>query len=111
MHAAGFLKDNRLLPSGFEKSAPYPDILVRGEAFEDPDFVDGGDRVQYSINLQGASGPYTLTVELLYQSIGYRWAANLEGLDAEEIGRFLGYVDAIPNDPVVVATQTLELGN
>lgn len=111
MHAAGYLKDNRLLPSGFEKSAPYPDILVRGEAFDDQDFVDGGDRVQYSINLQGASGPYTLTVELLYQSVGYRWAANLEGLDAEEIARFLGYVDTIPNDPVVVAAQTLELGN
>jgi hypothetical protein len=111
MHAAGYLKDNRLLPSGFEKSAPYPDIQVRGEAFDDQDFVDGGDRVQYSINLQGASGPYTLTVELLYQSVGYRWAANLEGLDAEEIARFLGYVDTIPNAPAVVAAQTLEVGN
>jgi hypothetical protein len=50
-------------------------------------------------------------VELLYQSVGFRWAANLEGLDAEEIARFLGYVDTIPNDPVVVAAQTLELGN
>ena len=111
MRAAGYLKDNRLLPTGFEKSAPYPDIAVRGAAFEDPDFVDGGDRVQYSISLQGTQGPYTLTVELLYQSIGYRWAANLGGLEAPEISRFLGYYEAIPNVPVVVAAQTIELGD
>jgi hypothetical protein len=111
MHAAGYLKDNRLLPVGFEKSAPYPDIAIRGEAFDDPDFVDGSDRVQYSINLQGTQGPYTLTVELLYQSIGYRWAANLGGLEAEEISRFLGYYEALPNTPVVVASQTVELGD
>jgi hypothetical protein len=100
-----------LLPAGFEKSAPYPDIAVRGEALDDPDFVDGSDRVQYSINLQGTQGPYTLTVELLYQSIGYRWAANLGGLEAEEISRFLGYYEALPNTPVVVASQTVELGD
>jgi hypothetical protein len=110
MMAAGYLKDNRLLPEGFEKSAPYPDIAVRGEAFEDPDFVDGGDRVQYSIALQEAQGPFSLTVELLYQSIGYRWAANLGDLQAEQISQFLGYYEAIPNTPVVVASQTVELG-
>jgi len=111
MRAAGYLKDNRLLPSGFQKSAPFPDIVVRGEAFEDQDFVDGGDRVEYSINLQGAQGPYTLTVELLYQSIGYRWAANLDGLESLETRRFLEYYEAIPNLPIVVATQTVELGD
>jgi hypothetical protein len=109
MTAAGYLKDNRLLPSGFEKSAPYPDIAVRGEAFEDPDFVDGGDRVQYSIPLGEARGPLTLTVELLYQSIGFRWASNFGDLEAVEISRFQDYYEAIPNTPVVVASQTIEL--
>jgi hypothetical protein len=108
--AATYLKDNRLLPSGFEKSAPYGDIAVRGGAFEDPDFVGGGDHIQYSIDLGSAQAPFTVTVELLYQSVGYRWAQNLVALQSDEISRFLGYYGDVPNVPVVIASQTVEVG-
>jgi len=108
--ATTYLKDNRLLPSGFEKSAPYTDIAVRGGAFEDPDFVGGGDRIQYSIDLGSAQAPFTVTVELLYQSVGYRWAQNLASLESDEISRFLGYYAGVPNVPVLIASQTVEVG-
>jgi hypothetical protein len=111
LRAARYRKDNRLLPSGFEKAAPYEDIAVRGEAREDEDFQGGGDTIRYVVDVGSAQGSLTVTVELLYQSIGFRWAENLRGVDAPEVRRFIGYYDAIPNLPVVVASATLELDN
>ncbi len=108
LSAAGFLKDNRLLPAGFEKSAPYPDIAVRGGAMEDENFLGGGDVVTYIIPVGGGSGPYTLTAELLYQSIGFRWAENLRQATGPEIDQFLGFYAAVPNTPVVIASASLE---
>ena len=106
--AAGFLKDNRLLPAGFEKSAPYQDIAVRGGAMEDEDFLGGGDVVTYIVPLGNGSGPYTVTAELLFQTIGFRWADNLRRSQGAEIDRFLAYYAAVPNQPVVIASRSLE---
>jgi hypothetical protein len=111
LRAAAYAKDNRLLPSGFEKSAASDDIAVYGEAAEDEDFLGGGDRVAYRVGLDGAQGPFTVTVELLYQSVGYRWAQNLERHDALETVLFLSYYETVPNLPVVVASMTVGAGS
>jgi hypothetical protein len=111
LRGAGYLKDNRLLPSGFDKGTALEDIAVRGQAMEDADFFGGGDRVPYAIELGNAEGPFTVTVELLYQSVGYRWAENLRRHKASETDRFLGYYEAVPNLPVVVARATAEVGD
>ena len=108
LSAAGFLKDNRLLPSGFEKSAPYPDIAVRGGAMEDENFLGGGDVVTYLIPVGSGSGPYTMTAELLFQSIGFRWADNLRQAGGPEIDQFLSFYTAVPNTPVVIAIASFE---
>ena len=100
-----------MLASGFEKAAASDDIAVYGEAVEDEDFLGGGDRVEYSVELGDAQGPFVVTVELLYQSVGYRWAQNLGRHDAPETVRFLDYYEAVPNLPVVVASTTAETGN
>ena len=56
------------------------------------DFVAAGDRVRYRIELpKDAAPPLRVDVDLLYQSIGYRWAENLRGYDAEETQRFVRY--------------------
>jgi hypothetical protein len=61
--------------------------------------------VLLDLPLGGSSGgPYTLTVELLYQAVSYRWIENLRGVPGDEVDRFLGYVGSVPNDPVVVAS-------
>ncbi|NIV38159.1 MAG: hypothetical protein GWN58_54710, partial [Anaerolineae bacterium] len=54
-------------------------------------------------------GPFVVTVDLLYQSIGYRWVQNLRRHESPETARFLGYYEAIPNLPVIVATATAEV--
>jgi hypothetical protein len=107
LQAMGYRKDNRLLPPGFDKGSAGEDFAVYGSAAEDDDFVGGGDTVRYRVDLGEAEGELTVSVELLYQSIGYRWAENLRRhQDAAEVGRFLDRYDALPNEPVIVAEAT-----
>jgi hypothetical protein len=91
-----YVKDNRLLPRGFDKRTAEPDIAVHGGALEDPDFAGGTDRVRYGIPLAGAQGPFLVEAELLYQPIGYRWANNLKAYgSAAEPRRFTTYYDSM----------------
>jgi hypothetical protein len=91
-----YVKDNRMLPRGFDKRTAEPDVAVHGAALDDPDFAGGGDRVKYSVDLAGATGPFVVEAELLYQPIGYRWANNLKAYSqAPEPRRFTGYYDAM----------------
>jgi len=103
-----FVKDNRLLPRGFDKTTAEPDVAVRGAAVNDADFVGGGDRVRYRIALGAAeAGRLTVEAELLYQSIAYRWAENLRGYAAEETQRFAGYyAENAANSAALIATAT-----
>ena len=93
--AVRYVKDNRLLPHGFDKAGADKDIAVLGEASTDPNFTGAGDRVRYSIPLTNAAGPFEVEAELLFQPIGYRWANNLKKYDAAEPRRFNGYYDSM----------------
>ena len=93
--AVRYLKDNRLLPRGFDKQTADPDIAVRGNALDDADFVGGCDHVRYSVPIAIGGGPFTVTAELLYQPIGYRWANNLKNYTASEPQRFTSYYDSM----------------
>jgi hypothetical protein len=91
--AVRYVKDNRLLPRGFDKATAEPEVAVHGDAAADASFTAGADRVRYRIELDGARGPLSVSVELLYQSIGYRWAENLRGYEAAETQRFVRYYE------------------
>jgi mono/diheme cytochrome c family protein len=106
LKGAGYIKDNRLLPSGLDKAAVGSDIAVYGAAAGDEDFSGGGDKVQYRIDVGDARGPFTVEAELLYQTISYRWAQKLQPFDAEETSAFLRYYSSVANQPVVVAAAT-----
>jgi hypothetical protein len=94
--AVKYLKDNRLLPHGFDKATASHDIAVVGGAAGDADFSAGGDRIRLNAPLGSATGPFTLEVELLYQPIGYRWAQNLGPYKAsKEPARFQHYYAAM----------------
>ena len=99
--ASQYLKDNRLLPRGFDKATAPAEVGVFGGASRDADFTSEGDRVRYLIDAP-AAGPYTVAVELRYQSIGYRWAHNLEKYDAVEPKQFLSYYKAMSSGSSVV---------
>jgi hypothetical protein len=86
-----YVKDNRLLPQGFDKSTADSDVAVHGAAREDADFVGGGDRVRYRADVGGAGGALRVEAVLYYESIGFRWARNLAAYDAAETRRFGRY--------------------
>jgi hypothetical protein len=106
LRADTYVKDNRLMPWRSEKTAPWEDIAVWGDAFNDEDFQGGGDSIQFIVAIGDSQGPYTITLEMLYQSVGFRWAENMRGIEGEEVERFLRFYDAVPNVPVVVASLT-----
>jgi hypothetical protein len=107
--ATQYLKDNRLLPRGFDKATAPPEIGVYGGAGSDTDFHDGGDRVRYRLRMS-SPGPLAIEVELRYQSIAARWARNLETYDAAEPQRFVRYYAETGGDPsVIVATARARL--
>ena len=93
--ATQYLKDNRLLPRGFDKQTAEADIAVHGGAAADADFLAGSDRVRYTVQLGGAVGPFTIDADLRYQPIGFRWANNLKAYDAAEPRRFTSYYDSM----------------
>jgi hypothetical protein len=91
----GYLKDNRLLPHGFDKGTAEADVAVHGEAASDPAFGARGHRIQYSVEVGSAPGPFQIEAELWYQPIGFRWANNLKRYDAAEPRRFNSYYDSM----------------
>ncbi len=93
--AVRFIKDNRLLPKGFNKRAVDAQIAPQGDAMNDADFGSGGDKVRYSIAFGNAQGPFQVSAEFLFQPISYRWANNLKTYNAAEPKRFTGYYDAM----------------
>jgi hypothetical protein len=108
--AVTYLKDNRLVPRGFDKSTAPPDVAVHGHAVTDPDFGFGTDRVRYSARVGRARGPYRADVELRYQTIGYRWADDLRGYAQAEPKRFAAmHVAAAPISSVVLARSEREI--
>jgi hypothetical protein len=101
---SAYLKDNCILPRGFDKRTAPGDVAVHGEAFADPDFGAGEDRVRYLIDVAGAPGPFVIEAQLWYQSIAYRWAENLRVYRAVEPQRFVSYYDQMaPESAIMLA--------
>ncbi len=106
LHAVGYLKDNRVLPTGFDKRTAPADIAVVGEAADDNNFTGGEDRVQYSVWVGEAQGPLQVEAELCYQPVGFRWAHNLLPYNAVEPQRFVRYYDSLSSSNAVVLART-----
>jgi hypothetical protein len=107
LSAVSYLKDNRLPPRGFDKRTAPADVAVHGDALADPDFGAGEDRVRYAVDTDGARGPFTIEAQLWYQSIGDRWARNLEGYAAAEPRRFVSYYDQVAPESALMLTRAI----
>ncbi|MDQ2774014.1 MAG: hypothetical protein M3Y57_03665 [Acidobacteriota bacterium] len=106
LSAVGYIKDNRILPHGFDKTTADKDIAVYGAALNDAGFTDRGSRVRYSVAIPDAQGPLEVTAELWYEPIGYRWANNLKVYGkAAEPRRFNSFYDAMGPGAAVMLTR------
>jgi len=109
MRGSGYIKDNRLLPYGFNKRTASADIKVHGEAEQDSDFTAGSDKITYRIPVGNNTRPFTVRAELLYTPVSY---AFLNDLRRDEhlplVKRYRQYYDKADKTPVAVSTaQTL----
>lgn len=109
LYAARYVKDNRLLPPGYAKDSPYEDLAVHGRATEDEDFDSGSDLVELIAALGDSEGPYTLRVELLYQSVGYSWLRDFIPAESPAVLRFLAAVEQTANVPLLLAFDEVQL--
>jgi hypothetical protein len=107
-----YVKDNRVLPRGFDKATADDEVAVHGGALADRDFAAGGDSVRYRVDLGAVpQGPVRVVAELRYQSIGYRWAENLRSYDSAEARRFNRYYDeTIAGFALPLASATATVG-
>jgi len=107
--ATAYLKDNRLLPRGFNKESAPAEIAVHGSALADAGFNDHGHAIRYTVDVGAEPGPFEAVVELWYQPIGYRWAKNLSAYDSDETHRFVDYYDSMGRGSAILLTKTQSL--
>ena len=105
LNTVGYLKDNRLLPYGFDKTTAEKDIAVVGGAADDPGFNGNGSSVRYVVSTANATGPFHVEVELWYQPIGFRWAHNLEPYKASEPQRMVRYYEEAARQSAIVLAK------
>jgi hypothetical protein len=114
LQADAYLKDNRLPPAGFSRSAVPTEgtTTIIGDAEHDPDFHpetggvgSGEDIIHYLADVAGHPAPYRIEARLLYQAVRPGFVEALHG-DDPRVSRYKQMVEAIP--PVVeeLATDT-----
>ena len=103
LRAAQYLKDNRVLPAGADKATLPADIAVYGEAAGDANFSGGSDLVTYRLEVRETTGPFTVSAELLYEPLSYRFVADMLADGTELTERFGGYYRETDRAPLVVA--------
>jgi hypothetical protein len=99
-----YLKDNRILPAGFNKLNAASDIQVVGGALSDDNFVGGSDEIRYRIDSLPA-GSYTVKVELVYQTLADGFAQDLfSDTVTPEVEDFKTLYDAATDKTTVIAS-------
>ncbi len=110
LRAGGYAKDNRLLPVGADKENLPADIAVYGLAAQDADFIGGSDLVRYQVDTSGHEGPFSVSVELLYETLSYQFVQDLLLDKTELTERFGAYYAASDKtatlvDSLVISTE------
>lgn len=86
--ASQYLKDNRLLPDGFDKDNAADTVQVYGDAKRDSDFLAGSDTITYQVN-KLTGDEYHVLVELRDQSMAFPFLKDLfEDNDDDKVADF-----------------------
>ncbi len=101
---AGYWKDNRLLPGGWDPSADDLEHIAPVGVDGDDDFSGGGDAVAIELSGIEASGPLTVRASLVYQSVSARYLDELAAYDTPQVGAFLTMAEASDRTPDIVDT-------
>ena len=101
LRGEGYVKDNRLLPRGWDDQHPNAAATrPQGQAAADVNFTGGGDLVRFELDAPAAAGPYRVEASVHYQPLGARAAAELLRHETPEVAAFRHYyaqTDARPS--------------
>lgn len=107
LRASNYLKDNRLLPAGFNKATAPDDIKVAGTAVNDGNFTSGVDTVNYTISVP-ADGDYNVLVELKYQPLAFGHLQDLfKSVAIKEVDEFKTMFDATSVKTETIASDAV----
>lgn len=107
LESAQYLKDNRVLPKGFDKNTVPDDIGVYGVAKTDDSFIQGQDELSYQIDVsQFNSNYFTIDISFDYQPVAYSFLQDLFTDESVAVARFKAY-----NDSAVVKFETIATAN
>ncbi len=111
LRASHYIKDNRLLPDGFDKATAPADVAVRGLAATDPDFAAGGDQVRYRLSLADLPA-VEVQIRLRYQSLSYGHLQDLfADTDQTEVATFQGQFNSASIRSEILAETSLQVAN
>lgn len=108
LKATGYLKDNRILPAGYDVAhtnhATTASVGVDGDAT----FGAGSDTVRYAVPLRGKKA-VRVEVRFLYQSLSARVVRDLFQSDTPEVKAFRTMYERADHRPAVIATTERDL--
>jgi hypothetical protein len=115
LDAAQAVKDNRLLPSGFDPKSHElgKDVEVVGEAVNDRSFdaSGGSDIVTYRVRAPNTP-KIVVEVSVLYQSIRPGAMDDLRSFETPDVRAFFDTIDGLEElPPEVIAAETLTIQN
>lgn len=105
------LKDNRLVPLGFNNTHfNYADTtFLAGNVLTDADFNDqfgaqgtGTDNLNYHIPLGGYTGQLNVRATVYYMSVPRRWLDEMFSYNSAEIDTFRNYFNEADHTPIVI---------
>ncbi len=102
LRAAGYWKDDRLLPQGWDPAHPAAADTAPAGVAADTSFGAGGDTVTYDVVAPAANGPFQVEATLFYQPLGARFADELFQYATPEVEAFRAYYEAADRRPAVV---------
>ena len=109
LRANDYAKDNRLLPTGFDKTTASDDIKVAGLAQNDSSFVGGSDSLNYSITVP-SGGQYYVLVELNYQPLAYGHIQDLfKSVELKEVDEFKTMFDGTALKAETIASDAVQV--